>query len=206
MSDQKSEKPVAGKVEGDDKAKRDAKPAADVKPKATPAGLPLPLIGAAVGALVLGSVLGVFVVAPRIVAARTGAQGAADGAEGKPGKKAEHGKPAKAKGGHGEKGGGESAVHKIENLIVNPAGSQGRRFLMMSVAIEVPDTKTEAALRLKDAMLRDAIIGALERQPIGLITSPGGRDSVRAAIQRVVEPLVEEAEWVHIYLPQFVLQ
>lgn len=186
--------------------KADAKGDAD-KAKAKAAASPLPLIGAAVGALVLGSVLGIFVVAPRIVAARTGAPAteAAAGEHGKEGekKKKEHGKGG---GKHGEKGGEGAVVHKIENLIVNPMGSQGRRFLMMSVAIEVPDAKTEESLRDQDAHLRDLIIGALESQSIDTITSPGGRDSVKVAIQRVVEPLVEDADWVHVYLPQFVLQ
>ena len=95
-------------------------------------------------------------------------------------------------------------MHRIENLIVNPAGSQGRRFLMMTVAIEVPDAKDEATLREKDAMLRDAIIGALEGQSITTITSPGGRDSVKVAIRRAVAPLVDDFDYVNIYLPQFV--
>ena len=55
-------------------------------------------------------------------------------------------------------------------------------------------------------MLRDAIIGAVQETRFDVITSPGGRDSVRASILRVVTPIVPEAEWVHVYLPQFVLQ
>jgi flagellar FliL protein len=201
MSDHKEEKPDAAK--------------ADAKGKASP----IPLIGAAVGALVLGSVLGIFVVAPRIVAARSPVVADSAGAEGEHSKK---GEKKKEKGGHGEKkekgghgggghgeggeGGEGGAVHRIENLIVNPAGSQGRRFLMMTVAIEVPDAKDEALLREKDAMLRDAIIGALEGQSITTITSPGGRDSVKIAIRRAVAPLVDDFDYVNIYLPQFVLQ
>lgn len=196
MSDAQEDKP-ATKPDGDkgkDKAQAKAKAAS-----------PLPLIGAAVGALVLGSVLGIFVVAPKIVAART--PSAVTEGEGGGEKSGGHGKPAK-KGAHGkgEKEDKGSVVHKIENLIVNPSGSQGRRFLMMSVAIEVPDAKTEEGLRDQDAHLRDLIIGALEGQSIETITSPGGRDSVKVAIQRVVAPLVADAEWFHIYLPQFVLQ
>jgi flagellar FliL protein len=202
MSDHKEDKPDAAKAAADSKGSGKASP--------------IPLIGAAVGALVLGSVLGIFVVAPRIVAARAPVE--ADSASaGEHGKKSE--KKKKEKGGHGEKkekgshggGHGESegeggAVHRIENLIVNPAGSQGRRFLMMTVAFEVPDAKDEATLREKDAMLRDAIIGALEGQSITTITSPGGRDSVKVAIRRAVAPLVEDFDYVNIYLPQFVLQ
>ncbi len=173
MSDHKEEKPEA------------AKPDAGAKKP----GPPLPLIGAAVGALVLGSVLGIFVLSPRFIASRPAADATTATAEGeaKGEKKGE-----KAKGGHGEKKGGHGekaeagAVHRIDNLIVNPAGSQGRRFLMMSVAIEVPDSKAEAQLREHDAQLRDAILGALEGQSINVITGLGGRDSVRAAIERVV--------------------
>lgn len=204
MSDHKEDKPDAAKAEADAKAKGKASP--------------IPLIGAAAGALVLGSVLGIFVVAPRIVAARSPVVADSAGAEGEHGKK---GEKKKGKGGHGEKkekgghggghgegaeGGEGGAVHRIENLIVNPAGSQGRRFLMMTVAIEVPDAKDEAVLREKDAMLRDAIIGALEGQSITTITSPGGRDSVKVAIRRAVAPLVDDFDYVNIYLPQFVLQ
>lgn len=196
MSDHKEDKPEA--------AKSDA--------GAKKAGPPLPLIGAAVGALVLGSVLGIFVLSPRFMASRPAADATTATAEGEA--KGGHGekKGESAKGGHGEKKGGHGekaeagAVHRIDNLIVNPAGSQGRRFLMMSVAIEVPDSKAEAQLREHDAQLRDAILGALEGQSINIITGLGGRDSVRAAIQRVVEPMVADAEYVHVYLPQFVLQ
>lgn len=206
MSDHKEEKPDAAKAEADAKAKGKASP--------------IPLIGAAVGALVLGSVLGIFVVAPKIVAARSPVVADSAEASGEHGKKGEkkkekggHGEK-KEKGGHGGGGHGEGgegsgeggAVHRIENLIVNPAGSQGRRFLMMTVAIEVPDAKDESILREKDAMLRDAIIGALEGQSITTITSPGGRDSVKVAIRRAVAPLVDDFDYVNIYLPQFVLQ
>lgn len=195
MSDHKEEKTEA------------AKPDAGAKKP----GPPLPLIGAAVGALVLGSVLGIFVLSPRFLSSRQPADAATATAEGEKGGHGEKGGE-KAKSSHGEKKGGHGekaeggSVHRIENLIVNPSGSQGRRFLMMSVAIEVPDSKIEAQLREHDAQLRDAILGALEGQSINVITSLGGRDSVRAAIQRVVEPMVADAEYVRIYLPQFVLQ
>lgn len=199
MSDHKEEKPDAAKAEADAKAKGKASP--------------IPLIGAAVGALVLGSVLGIFVLSPRFIASRPPADAATATAEGEGhGEANGEKKGEKAKGGHGEKKGGHGekaeagAVHRIENLIVNPAGSQGRRFLMMSVAIEVPDSKAEAQLREHDAQLRDAILGALEGQSINVITGLGGRDSVRAAIERVVVPMVADAEYVHVYLPQFVLQ
>ena len=156
----------------------------------------------------LGSVLGVFILAPRLAPSHAPADATSASAEkGKGEGKGEHDKSGHKSG--GEKGGDKAeagVIHRIDNLIVNPSGSQGRRFLMMSVAIEVPDAKAEGQLREHDAQLRDAILGALESESITTITSIGGRDSVRFAIQRVVQPLVADAEYVHVYLPQFVLQ
>jgi flagellar basal body-associated protein FliL len=191
MSDHKEEKPEAAKPD-----------AAGAKK----GGLPLPLIGAAIGAVVLGSVLGVFILAPRLAPSHAPADATSASAEKGKGEgkgKGEHDKSGGEKGGEKAEAG---VIHRIDNLIVNPAGSQGRRFLMMSVAIEVPDAKAEGQLREHDAQLRDAILGALESESITTITSLGGRDSVRFAIQRVVQPLVADAEYVHVYLPQFVLQ
>ena len=199
-----SDKPVdakGGEAKGETRAKSEAAGAktaggaapAAVKPKSSS---PLPLIAVGVLALALGGAAGVFLVAPKVVAAR-------DEAAAHPAPKAD---PAKEK--DKKKGGKESepVIHKVDNLIVNPAGAEGRRFIMTSVAIEVPNAKLEQALRSKDPMLRDAIIGALEREPIRLITAPGGRDSVRAAIAAVVAPMIPDAEWIHVYLPQFVIQ
>src|SRR6187431_2591532 len=40
--------------------------------------------------------------------------------------------------------GAESAVHLMENLVLNPAGSGGSRFLLLSVAIETSSSTVEA--------------------------------------------------------------
>lgn len=106
-------------------------PAAETKPeegkksqegkKPAPAGPALPvLLGAAGGALVVGAVVGLFVLGPVIVKSRKPASTGAAAAAEASGKEKKHGE----KGKKGEKGG--AALFKLENIIVNPADRRAR--------------------------------------------------------------------------------
>lgn len=170
--------------------------AAEATAKKPPApGSPILVIGVAAGALVVGAALGMLLVGPQIVAARSPHAAVAEKEGGGHGKKEGHG-------GEGEK----SNFYNLENIIVNPAGSQGARFLMASVAIELPNSKVEARFKEREVMLRDVVISTLERQTMATLSRPGARDSVRDELVRKLQPLSGTTEPLRIFLPQFVVQ
>ncbi len=158
------------------------------KPKAPAKGAPVWIL-AVVGALGAGTALGIFVVGP--MAGNMRAQAAAHAGESK-----KSDKDASAR----------KPIYKLDNLIVNPAGTRGSHFLMTSISIEVPDDKLESRLHDHDAMVRDAIIGALDTQTLETLSMPTGRDTVRAAIARSIAPIVGPNAHLPIYLTQFVIQ
>ncbi len=173
--------------------------AAAAKPAAGPA-LPL-LLGAAAGALVIGAVAGMFLVGPMVVKGRAAsALASADGHGGaKPG-----GKEGKK---HGGKEGGKTGLFKLENIIVNPAGSQGTRFLMTTVAIELADEKEREVLSEREVQIRDRVVTVLEACSMEQLMLPGVRDSLRARIAIALEPVLgDEVSHFTIYMPQFVIQ
>ena len=53
------------------------------------------------------------------------------------------------------------SVHLLENLVLNPAGSGGSRFLLLSVAIEAGSSSMTTEFQARDAELRDIILTAL---------------------------------------------
>ncbi len=158
---------------------------------------PIVLIATVVAALAAGGAAGAFLIGPRLVPARpkAAAKPAADGVA-----------AAAAGEEHGGKDGAKRGMYKIENLIVNPAGSQGTRFLMATVAFDVPDEKLAAALKERDVQLRDAVISALESDTMDELTRAGARDSVKAQVARAVKPVTRDIPSMRIYLPQFVIQ
>jgi flagellar FliL protein len=97
-------------------------------------------------------------------------------------------------------------IYQIENIIVNPAGEEGNRFLMATVAFEVPMPEHEEHLREQDVRVRDRVLSILENQTMEMLTRPGARDSLKRQLADAIWPMVADAEWMGVYLPQFVIQ
>jgi flagellar basal body-associated protein FliL len=134
--------------------------------------------------------------APRIIASR--APTVEDQTEGS----GEHG-TSRASGGHGAAGGEGGEFVELGNILVNPAGSQGLRFVMASVTFEVFDQKKLDDMRRRDAQLRDIVIATLERYTMERLTSPGARDAVKRELAQVVDSIFGTN--VDVYMPQFVI-
>lgn len=155
------------------------------------------MIGAAVGGIALGGAVAAFVLAPKIIAKKAPVSAEAAAAEGETGKEGEKGK----------EGEGEPAkMVTLDNIIVNPAGSQGNRFLMTSVAFGVADEKLQKKLDDGKVELRDKVTGVLEGMTMAQLTAPGARDSIKAHVADVVGEMIGPKAEVKIFLPQFVIQ
>jgi len=199
MSDSQTPHAAAPKDAKDAREPRDAKEAknpkdaqssAAAKPAGPPAGAGLIVVLAvAAAALVGGGGIGMFLIAPAVVAARNAPHPAAE-----PKKEEGKGKP-KA---------GKVTAYKMDNIVVNPAGSNGTRFLMASIAVEIDDPKVEAAVHDRDFEMRDAVVATLERQTLDMLTHPGARDTVRNQLEDAFTPIVGSRP--RVYLTQFVIQ
>ena len=166
------------------------------------AGMMVVLIFA--GAL-LGGLAAAIVVAPRLIRSKappagTTAPGDSAGA-GHEGGGEEH-----AAGGEGGEGGEEVKLVELTNIIVNPAGSQGSRFLMTTVALSVPTPEAEALLRKREVELKDKVTSILESQTMAQLTAAGARDSMKVKIAAAVVQLLGLKVPVRVFLPQFVIQ
>ena len=187
-------------------------PAATAAAAAAAAKAPSPmlvLIGVTVAALIGGVVVGRFLVAPGVIQARAKTPAVAASHEPKDEKDEKgDGKEGKEHGGGKSHGKGKAKdrppAYRMDNIIVNPAGSNGQRFLMASVAIEVDDARTAESMRERDVELRDVVISTIERQTLSDLTRLGGRDSLRAQIIDALQPIIGERP--RVFLPQFVLQ
>jgi flagellar FliL protein len=99
-----------------------------------------------------------------------------------------------------------SALHLIDNLVVNPARSRGTRFLLVSVAVQVRPPATTALVAERDVELRAALLLVLGARSVDELTDIEQRalivDEVRETIEEVLGPDV-----VHdVFIPQFVIQ
>lgn len=163
------------------------------------------LIGALLGSLVLGGVAGVFALGPMVarasgydLAALSGGDDAdAHGAEDEGNGKATNEPPA-------------ASLHLIDNLILNPAGSGGARFLMLSAALELGDAAGIELLKARDAESRDIILRVLGARSVEELSEMSNREGLKKELAdslSVLFPRDRKQKGVRrVYFPQFVIQ
>lgn len=158
-----------------------------------PAGAGL-LAGVAGVGLVLGGAVGVFVIGPKMVKPPAGAE-----AEKKQHEEAEAKKKAEEKPGH---------VVRLDNIVVNPAGTDGSRYLMVSVAfeVEVKDPKEAEKFKEKEVQLKDEVVTLLARQTLADLTKPTARAELKEKLGEAIAPVIGAKEAPKVFLPQFVIQ
>jgi len=168
----------------------------DETPQVPPASKKAPgkavLVALSLALLAAGGGTGVWVIAPRF------APRGAEPADSIPRTERTHG-PTTA-------GESKGPMLRLENIIVNPAGSQGTRFLMTTVALQVADEATRTRLQDREVEVRDTLVATLEGQTLEALTRPGAREALKRHLAEAVLPLAGPGARVRVYLPQFVIQ
>ena len=173
----------------------------------------MPLAIAVVVALGAGAGAGIFAVGPALAkgiapqgahASAAGADAAsaddsssdeASGDESAPAPKGEHGQPA------------PSSVYVIDNLVLNPAGSGGTRFLLLTVAFEMATPDLLDEMKSRDAEVRDAVLGALGSKTVEQLADVSAREPIKEDLRIALSPMFKKKKAVkRIYFPQFVIQ
>lgn len=153
-------------------------------------GGPMLIIVGAVAGLALGWVVGSIVIAPKLAA---GPDAPAEVVA-----LDEHGKPLPAD--------GPGSVHSIENLVVNPAGTNGQRFLLITTAIVVKDASALEEVAARDAEVRDRVVELLSSRTVEALSDPTKRETLKNDLAAAVGALFEEGVVKRVLLPQFVIQ
>lgn len=111
--------------------------------------------------------------------------------------------------GHGKEGAGTpgGAMHTIDNMVLNPAMSNGSRFLLVATAVECSDGAIVEELKARDAEVRDVLINVMGTRTVEQLTDLAQRDSLRSEIATAINTMLGKPEAVRrVYFSQFVVQ
>lgn len=156
--------------------------------------------------LLVGAVAVVtFVIAPKLRAqapqseqVQSGEHGAAAGGE--------HG-DAQAKGGHDDKGKhAHGEIVELGDVVVNPAGTGGRRYLKVSVSIEVKDAKAAKLIEHRAAPVKDVLVRNLSSRGLEELTDPTTKEDMREQLVAEVASLFPEGSILNLYFTEYVVQ
>jgi flagellar FliL protein len=169
-------------------------PAPENAPQPAPSGMPIKkmlLIGIP---LFLVQLVLVYVVIVKFVAAPPASATPSGGGE--------HGEPSAA---HGEADAGQK-IMMVKDLIVNPAGTNGTRFLLTTIGIEVSTGDALKELEAKDLQVRDVLNTILTSKELDDLVDVSRREELRGEIARLVSPLLSSGSLKHVYFSKFIVQ
>ena len=164
--------------------------------------------GIGVGAIVIGVVLAMFVLKPMM--SDSGGDEAAQTEHHETKKEDSHAsKPKKSShgGGHGSEGeGGGSLVYAVKDIVVNPAGTGGTRFLSVSLGFELESESLAWQFEEREPVVRDALITILSSKTVAQLTDTKQKEITRYQIKKRLEQLLETDGITGVYYTDFVLQ
>jgi flagellar FliL protein len=124
-----------------------------------------------------------------------------------------------AEGGHDEEASGDGEdessgdgkvaaakpVHLLDNLVLNPAGSGGTRFLLLSVAFELKNAAVLEQMKARDAELRDVVLVTLGSKTVEELADMSAREALRNELRAATVKTFKKGV-KRVYFPQFVIQ
>ncbi len=108
-----------------------------------------------------------------------------------------------------EKEGAEGAASHmfvVKDLIVNPAGTNGTRFLLITVGFETSTTEGAKEMERKEIQVRDALNSVLTTKGLDELANIAEREQLRGEILAKASEIVKSGSVSNVYFSKFIIQ
>lgn len=97
-------------------------------------------------------------------------------------------------------------VYMVEDLIINPANTDGKRLLLSSLGFDVSSEQENQELKSKEALLKDAIISIMSSKEMSRLGNIAYRDTLRTEIIKRLSVVMPKVKINTIYFSKYILQ
>jgi flagellar FliL protein len=97
-------------------------------------------------------------------------------------------------------------IFLVEDLIINPANTDGKRLLLSSLGFDVPSEADHKKLQDKEILLKDAIISVMGSKEIQKLSNITYRDTLRIEITDKLKKIMPDVKVNTIYFSKYILQ
>jgi len=98
------------------------------------------------------------------------------------------------------------AVYLVSDIIVNPAETEGRRFLNVTVALEYEGLQIGEELKKRDFQIRDTLISIFVSKRVDELDDIGDKENLKAEIAHRVNAVLTAGEIKQVYFTNFIMQ
>jgi flagellar basal body-associated protein FliL len=97
-------------------------------------------------------------------------------------------------------------IFVVKDLIVNPAGTNGTRFLLTTIGFEVTSPQAKQELEVKEVQLRDVLNTILTSKGMDDLVDVQRREDLRREISKQVGDLLRQGTLANVYFSKFIIQ
>lgn len=101
---------------------------------------------------------------------------------------------------------GNAIMYAIDDIVVNPSGTGGSRFLSVSFGFELGNAKLASDFETREPLVRDALITILSSKSVAQLTDAREKEILRYQVKKRLEQLLKTDQLVGVYYTDFVLQ
>ncbi len=97
-------------------------------------------------------------------------------------------------------------IYVVEDLIINPAGTDGKRLLLTSIGFDLLTEQNQKELKEKEVLVKDAVISVLSSKDMTRLSNALYRDSLRMEISQRITQLMPDVKINNVYFSKYILQ
>ena len=97
-------------------------------------------------------------------------------------------------------------IFLVEDVIVNPAGTEGKRFLLTTVGFDISSDEEMKELQSKEVLVKDMVISKLSSKDISQLNNAAYRDTIRTEISGEIKKLIPRVKVNNIYFSKYIFQ
>lgn len=99
----------------------------------------------------------------------------------------------------------EIGSYQMEQLVVNPANTNGRRYLMVEISLEL-NVEHIPLMETTNPRVRQELIETFSKRTVSQLTTPKERELLRKEVVEIINSSIGETSVQNLYFTKYVLQ
>ncbi len=97
-------------------------------------------------------------------------------------------------------------IYLIEDIIVNPAQTDGKKLLLASIGFDLSSPEEQQELKSKEVLVKDVIVSTLSSKTLEQLSDSSYRDTLKNEIGQKIISLVPNLKLNAVYFSKYIIQ
>lgn len=97
-------------------------------------------------------------------------------------------------------------IYELEALVVNPANTYGKRYLMVEISLELANKEHIPLLEANSMKLKQGLLDALSARTVDQLVDTSLRSEIRQELSDIINETIEVPSVRNLYFTKYVMQ